>query len=239
MKSQGKKKTASAKSAKKSKSAAPKKTASAPRGRRKNAEDTIARVISVATRMFALKGYEGASVKEVCREAKVNVAAVHYHFDSKENLYRAVVEQFGRHSFDAGIRSLQAPRTLDEFRTRLSIFLTEIIESVSDRPELALTIVRDSQTHPELMREILKGTFEPMEKALRAFMTSAIQSGVLDSATDEQTSVLALQVHIHYLISNYRGLKLQYGFDLQNVEHRRGWVEKVLDIYLHGMAARK
>ncbi len=213
--------------------------AKAPSGpKRKNAEETISRVISVATRMFALKGYEGASVKEVCREAKVNVAAVHYHFDSKENLYRAVVEQFGRHSFDAGIRSLQSPKSIEEFRTRLSVFLTEIIESVSERPELALTIVRDSQTHPELMREILKGTFEPMEKALRSFMASAIESGVLDSSTDEQTSVLALQVHIHYLISNFRALKFQYGFDLQNPEHRRGWVKRVIDIYLYGMAAR-
>jgi TetR/AcrR family transcriptional regulator, regulator of cefoperazone and chloramphenicol sensitivity len=48
------------------------------------------RLIVAATKIFADKGYANASTREICREAKVNVAAIHYYFEDKAGLYRAV-----------------------------------------------------------------------------------------------------------------------------------------------------
>ena len=48
------------------------------------------RLIVAATKMFADKGYANASTREICREAQVNVAAIHYYFEDKAGLYRAV-----------------------------------------------------------------------------------------------------------------------------------------------------
>jgi AcrR family transcriptional regulator len=49
------------------------------------------RLIGEATRIFAAKGYTGASTREICEAAGVNVAAIHYYFRDKEGLYRAVL----------------------------------------------------------------------------------------------------------------------------------------------------
>ena len=42
--------------------------------------------------MFALRGYDGASIRAITKEADANLGAVTYHFASKERLYEAVLE---------------------------------------------------------------------------------------------------------------------------------------------------
>lgn len=58
---------------------------------RRDALETQARLLDAAGRLFAAKGFEEASVREICARAKANVAAVKHHFGSKEGLYRAVI----------------------------------------------------------------------------------------------------------------------------------------------------
>ena len=58
--------------------------------------DTKEQIINVAERLFAESGFSGTTLRNVVSEAEVNLAAVHYHFGSKENLFRAVVSRFAR-----------------------------------------------------------------------------------------------------------------------------------------------
>lgn len=48
-------------------------------------------IIQAATAIFADKGFESTSVREICAAASVNLAAVNYHFGGKASLYREVV----------------------------------------------------------------------------------------------------------------------------------------------------
>ncbi len=52
--------------------------------------DTRERILDVAERQFMAHGYEGASMRMITSEAEVNLAAVNYHFGSKEGLLRDV-----------------------------------------------------------------------------------------------------------------------------------------------------
>ena len=52
--------------------------------------DAQQRLVQAALKVFATKGYEGASTREICRLAEVNVAAIHYYFGDKATLYREV-----------------------------------------------------------------------------------------------------------------------------------------------------
>jgi TetR/AcrR family transcriptional regulator, regulator of cefoperazone and chloramphenicol sensitivity len=50
-------------------------------------DDARARLIDAAIELFAKKGYEGTSVRDLATAAGVNVAAVSYYFGSKDELY--------------------------------------------------------------------------------------------------------------------------------------------------------
>lgn len=54
--------------------------------------DTKEKILTAARELFAMKGFEGASVREIARQADVNIAAVNYHFASKEKLFHQVMD---------------------------------------------------------------------------------------------------------------------------------------------------
>lgn len=51
------------------------------------------RVLEVAARLFAERGYDGVSVRDIIGGAKANLGAVTYHFGSKEGLFASVVDR--------------------------------------------------------------------------------------------------------------------------------------------------
>ena len=55
--------------------------------------DTKQKILDTAERLFGEQGYGATSLRQVIAMAKVNVAAVHYHFGSKEDLLDAVVDR--------------------------------------------------------------------------------------------------------------------------------------------------
>jgi AcrR family transcriptional regulator len=56
-------------------------------------QDTKERILDVAERLFAEQGFEQTSLRALTAEAAVNLAAVHYHFGSKERLFEAVLQR--------------------------------------------------------------------------------------------------------------------------------------------------
>jgi AcrR family transcriptional regulator len=55
-------------------------------------DETRMRLLDAAGEIFSCKGFHAATVREITRAAKANVAAIHYHFGSKDRLYLAVLE---------------------------------------------------------------------------------------------------------------------------------------------------
>ncbi|MCF7675993.1 MAG: CerR family C-terminal domain-containing protein [Akkermansiaceae bacterium] len=54
-------------------------------------DSTQQRLLQAAIHIFASKGYYDATVADICEAAGANIAAVNYHFNGKENLFRHVL----------------------------------------------------------------------------------------------------------------------------------------------------
>lgn len=65
-------------------------------------------LLTAATAVFAEKGFEGGSVRQITEKAKANQAAINYHFGSKDGLYREVLR--------AALQKFQASSQLDGAR---------------------------------------------------------------------------------------------------------------------------
>jgi len=71
---------------------ASKKTA---RKRSDGGERTRTKILDAAEALFAVRGYYGVSIRDITREARVQLALANYHFGSKQKLYNDVIRRRG------------------------------------------------------------------------------------------------------------------------------------------------
>src|ERR1700686_5689829 len=83
-----------------------------PRGKHKALDLTRHKLIEAAGQVFAERGYRAATIREICRRAGANVAAVNYTFGDKMGLYTEVL----RHS----VRAAQTAAMSAALDSRLS-----------------------------------------------------------------------------------------------------------------------
>lgn len=54
--------------------------------------ETREKIMKAARLLFADRGYEGTSVREIAKTAEVNIASLNYYFSSKENLFLEIIQ---------------------------------------------------------------------------------------------------------------------------------------------------
>ncbi len=57
-------------------------------------EETRAKILSAAEKLFAQEGYDATGVAEICREAGVSKGAFYHHFDSKQSVFLNLLDQW-------------------------------------------------------------------------------------------------------------------------------------------------
>jgi AcrR family transcriptional regulator len=109
--------------------------------------DTKQKILDAAEHLFAENGYSATSLRQIISEAGVNLAAVHYHFGSKEELLDAVVlrkaapvnEQ--RVALLDGYEAAAGGKALP-VATILDAFLTPMAQKASGNPQFVRVMGR-------------------------------------------------------------------------------------------------
>lgn len=127
--------------------------------------DTKEQIISVAERLFAERGFASTTLRNVVSEAGVNLAAVHYHFGSKEELFRAVVARFARPVVKqelALLEKLQAGHKVPSVEAILTALLKPCLEILTQDKDALLVraqFMGRCRTEPEPIKSIAAGEF--------------------------------------------------------------------------------
>lgn len=91
--------------------------------------DTKQLLLDAAERLFAEHGFEGASLRAITTEAGVNLAAVNYHFHSKEDLIRAL---FARVAAPINERRLALLDALEQAAAGKPVPLRKLVEAFTE-----------------------------------------------------------------------------------------------------------
>jgi AcrR family transcriptional regulator len=141
-------------------------------------ENTRARVIEAAGQVFAAKGFEAATIREICRLGGANLAAVNYYFGDKQRLYLATVE----YAYRQRAEQVPFPHWSADTppRRKLADFvLTLITRMIGQGPaqwerELILReVARPSESCRELVHDFIRPQFAVLDGILAEIWPTA------------------------------------------------------------------
>jgi len=138
------------------------------------ADPTRAKLLAAAAEVFAERGFEAATVREISRRAGANIAAVNYHFRDKLGLYRevlhAAVSPVGRVARSVFDREMTPEETL---RAAIKFMLLRLYGL--DRPALPFRLLRHELIHPtpvlaQVVDEVLRPTYNRWRATISAML---------------------------------------------------------------------
>jgi AcrR family transcriptional regulator len=143
---------------------------------------TQERLLIAASRIFADKGYQDATIADICEQAQTNIASVNYHFKDKENLYLqawryALQQDLKNHPSDGGV----AENTTAE--QRLSGRVQSLITRIADPNSHFFAIVyKEMVLQTNLLEKIMEQEINPERLAMIALITELLG----ENATEKQ-----------------------------------------------------
>jgi len=177
-------------------------------------DTTRERLLEAAERLFAEKGYDGTSVREITQAARCNVASVNYHFGGKDNLYLQVFER----RLDAlrRLRTGRLEQALEEagdtanVRLVLATFTASFMEPLIDESEgrLIMELMAREMLDPHLPRHVL---FETMIDPVRKSLASALRR--VAPGLDEENAELCVHSIVGQLVHVIHHARLRHGID--------------------------
>jgi AcrR family transcriptional regulator len=134
---------------------------------------TQSRILEAAGEIFADAGFRKATVREICKRAGVNLAAVCYHFGDKEGLYFEVLKYWhdvstGKYPLDSAIDRDLPPE--ERLRNFIRLFLLRILDE--GKPAwfeklIAKEMMEPTAAFDRLLDEVVRPFYRVLESIIK------------------------------------------------------------------------
>ena len=113
--------------------------------------------MSCATELFVQQGFQKTTIRQICKAAEANGAAVNYHFGGKKGLYKAVIE----YAIQQKVEYRDLPDSPPE--ERLRAWITNFVFScLGDESDLLSLVMAHEMTKPtEFLAFIIERVIAP------------------------------------------------------------------------------
>lgn len=167
--------------------------------------DTKTEILDAAERLFAEKGFDGTAIREITRAANVNVAAIHYHYGSKEEVLRGVTDRvvgpLNNRRFELLDRALDdaQPHPLS-IEAILDAFIRPDIETLQELhkrgPTVAHFLGRTYMDPTPWIQQMAKEQFAEAQTRFFPVLTAALQHLTVEEIAWRMYRVAAVLIHL-------------------------------------------
>ena len=161
-------------------------------GRRPGNQDTRQSILDAAREVFADKGFDGASIRAIAGEAKVDPALVHHYFGTKDKLFLA--------SMNMPLDPAElVPKALSGPREEAGERLVRLVLSVWDSPAgtAAVALFRSAMSNEwtaRLLREFV--VTQVLRRAIRELGLPGEEAGLRSALVASQIAGLAVTRYV-------------------------------------------
>jgi TetR/AcrR family transcriptional regulator, mexJK operon transcriptional repressor len=153
------------------------------RGRPSNGEIEIRKhgIIVAARRVFAHKGYVGATVKDIAQAAGVGKKTIYEHIGDKAELFRVA---YGTSTSKEGPHQFELPRGTSSARVALRSLARQVLEDALHPDNIALerALMLESTRFPELAQDVIRSAKAQSRRRLSTAFDDMVKRKLLMSA---------------------------------------------------------
>ena len=196
-------------------------------------------LLTVAAEIFSNKGYRDTTIAEICKQAGVNTAAVNYHFQHKETLYRetwrySFAKAMAAHPPDGGI-SGDAPA-----KERLRGMIKAAIRRTADENNRESQISYQELASPTgLLKEVMHQNIRPLHDRTE----SVVRELLGPRANTEEVNIFVFSIMsqcLNPLLTNrWQNVKAGQEDGLPRIVNLVAYAEHVTKFSLAGIRARR
>ncbi len=161
------------------------------------------KILQVASKMFAEKGFSNVSVRDICKEAETTAPVIYYYYGSKKGLFDAVARK--QISMEDFIQKLTKASQASDPRRGLESFISTYLSSFPEHTFDIGLYVRDTATLDKHSAQIVSDDLEKIRGLAVSLVDRAMAKGFFrrtDSklATDCLLGMLNRVIfqHIHF-----------------------------------------
>ncbi|HUH05316.1 MAG TPA: TetR/AcrR family transcriptional regulator [Kofleriaceae bacterium] len=140
-------------------------------------------ILAAATRRFAAQGFDGTTLQAISEAVGIRKPSLLYHFKSKDELRRAVLEHMLSHWNEVLPRLLVAATTGED---QFEALVGEMIAFFTADPDRARLLVREVLDRPQEMRALLDRHVRPWVDQVCAFIRKGQRQGRLYAEADPE-----------------------------------------------------
>lgn len=193
---------------------------------------TRAKLIEVATELFALKGFAAVSVRELTVAAQVNVSAISYYFNGKEGLYEAILMDQLSPILQTlrGVQKNTSASPIDQ----LTLYADQVAHIHAQRPYLSRFIYREVTNPTEYGGPIIEKHISQVYQFIDKTLREGIARGDFRKDLNITYSTVSLVGILNfYFIAKPLVYKL---FPLsEQPDNESKYVAHAFRVYLHGV----
>jgi AcrR family transcriptional regulator len=192
-------------------------------------EFTKERLLNEAEALFAQKGYHAVSVREITAAAHSNLAAVNYHFSSKQNLYLEVFRSRwvprARRLQEYFRKSLAAQDSPSPAAVAKSLAEAFLLGPLSDEERqrhhqlMARELGQPTEAFELVAEKVIRPFFKGLADSLRSFMPEGLgEEGLMLNILSLFATVLYFSF-AHMAVTRITGREYDSAFKARLVEH--------------------
>lgn len=196
-------------------------------------------ILEAARKNFCERGFEGASVRDICVQAGANVSAIKYHFGGKEGLYRECFKVYGETRLDSASKILTDVSSLDELKLRMRLFAEDFIKEGLENITTTKMICREIETENPLIEDIFTGTFLKVYTTMVSMFQNAQKKNLIRK--DLEPMILT-SLFFHSITTSLRvdhvGEKY-FNKTLRNPEYSEQFINNMISIFFDGIKSQE
>ncbi len=169
---------------------------------RSSQPSTSEKLLEVGEKLFAAKGFHGVSLREVAKQAKTNIASVHYHFGDKYGFYTAIFESFFKRIRETIVAAkIEEMDPKDQVLLLNQIMQTSMAENQDFNRMFARALLNEGEPRlSTMMKKVLVENLKPLVEILGQITRGLQWKGVSKKVPEGSVQFMMIAMNCYWTL---------------------------------------